>query len=165
MSLWGRQEASSPQDDETPLTHVVSGVLLVTWPAPIHPKVWRSKATRTKLGAMKRLAIMLAIVGTVACRQTTEPPGEVTVTLEASHVTAQRGDTVTFTVNAAGNNLFGVVVEFGDASVDQYATNGALTARVTFKHAYDAAGTFTVRAIVTDAIAGEREATKSIVVN
>ena len=115
---------------------------------------------------MKRFVLMVALLwATAACRQTTEPPGDVTVTLEASHVTAQRGDTVTFTVNAAGNNLFGVVVEFGDASVDQYATNGALTARVTFKHAYGAAGTFTVRAIVTDAIAGEREATKSIVVN
>ena len=87
------------------------------------------------------------------------------MTLEASHAAAQRGDTVTFTVNATGNNLFGVVLEFGDSDVDQYATNGALTARVTFKHAYNAAGTFTVRAVVSDAIAGDREATRSIVVN
>jgi hypothetical protein len=114
---------------------------------------------------MKYLAVAIALVAITACRQTTEPPGEVTVTLEASHATAQRGDTVTFTVNAAGNNLFGVVVEFGDANVDQYATSGALTARVTFKHAYTAAGTFTVRAIVSDAISGDREATRSIVVN
>ena len=40
-----------------------------------------------------------------------------------------------------------------------------ITARVTFKHAYNAAGTFTVRAVVTDAIYGDKEATKSIVVN
>ena len=84
-------------------------------------------------------------------------------TLRRRHVSV-RGDTVSFTVNATGNNLFGVVVEFGDSGVDQYATSGALTARVTFKHAYTTAGTFTVRAVVTDAIAGEREATKSIVV-
>ena len=117
------------------------------------------------LGAMKSLVIGMALVGTVACRQSTAPPEAVTVTLESSHAATQRGDTVTFTVNAGGNNLIGVVVEFGDSGVDQYATGGALTARVTFKHAYAAAGTFTVRAIVTDAIAGEKEATKSIVVN
>lgn len=114
---------------------------------------------------MKYFAVGIALVALMACRQTTEPPGEVVVSLESSQATAQRGDTVTFTVNAAGNNLFGVVVEFGDTGMDQYATNGALTARVTFKHAYESAGTFTVRAIVSDALAGNREATKSIVVN
>ena len=114
---------------------------------------------------MKRLAFVLALVTTVACRQTTAPPEEVTVTLESSQAATQRGDTVTFTVNAKGNNLLGVVVEFGDSGVDQYATGGAITASVTFKHVYTAAGTFTVRAIVTDAIAGDKEATKAIVVN
>jgi hypothetical protein len=128
-------------------------------------EIWRSKRTEAKLDPMKRLAFVLALVITTACRQTTEPPGDVTVTLEASQAMPQRGDTVSFTVNAAGNNLVGVVVEFGDSGVDQYATGGALTARVTFKHAYETAGTFTVRAIVTDALAGEREATRSIVVN
>ena len=117
------------------------------------------------LGVMKHLAIVMALVGTVACRQSTAPPEPVTVTLDASPATTQRGDTVSFTVTARGNNLVGVVVEFGDSGVDQYATGGALTARVTFKHAYAAAGSFTVRAIVTDAIVGEMEATKSIVVN
>ena len=117
------------------------------------------------LGVMKRLVLMLAIVGSVACRQSTAPPGEVTVSLEVVPASALRGDTVSFTVNAAGNNLVGIVVEFGDSEGDQYATSGALTARVTFKHAYSAVGTFSVRAIVTDAIGGEREATKSIVVN
>ena len=117
------------------------------------------------LYAMKHLAIAMALVATTACRQTTAPPDEVTVSLEVSPATAQRGDTVSFTVNAAGNNLVGVVVEFGDSEGAQYATSGALTARVTFKHAYSAAGTFSVRAVVTDAIGGEREATKSIVVN
>ena len=75
------------------------------------------------------------------------------------------GAQVTFTVSAAGNNLVGVVMEYGDAGTDLYATGGARTARVTFRHAYDSAGTFTVRAIVTDATAGESEATTSIVVN
>jgi len=117
------------------------------------------------LGAMKHIATVMALVGTVACRQATAPPEAVTVTLESSRATTQRGDTVSFIVSASGNNLVGIVFEFGDSGVDQYATGGALTARVTFKHAYTAAGTFTARAIVTDAIFGEKEATKSIVVN
>ena len=106
----------------------------------------------------------LAIV-LVACRQTTEPPIGVTVSLTANTTVVPRGDTVTFTVNAAGNNLFGVVIDYGDNSTDLYPTGGALSARVTFKHAYSVAGSYTIRATVTDAIAGEREATVSLVVN
>lgn len=87
------------------------------------------------------------------------------MSLEANTTVVPRGDTVTFTVNAAGNNLFGVIIDFGDDAMDQYATGGALSAHVTFKHAYSAAGSFTVRATVTDAIAGQKEATVSIVVN
>lgn len=113
---------------------------------------------------MKRwLFAVLLLTG--SCRQTTEPPVSLVVTLEASRSTATRGDTVTFTVNAAGNNLVGVVMDFGDQTGDLYATGGALTARVTFKHVYQATGTYAVSAIVTDAIAGEKEATTAVVIN
>lgn len=114
--------------------------------------------------SIMRLAFLCAAL-IVACRQTTEPPVQLTVSMQASTAVIPRGDTVTFTVNAAGNNLFGVVIDYGDTTGDQYATGGALSARVTFKHAYGTSGNFTVRATVTDAIAGEREATLSIVVN
>jgi plastocyanin len=113
---------------------------------------------------LARLGIVLMIC-LAACRQTTAPPVDLVVTLEASKMTAARGDSVTFVVNAAGNNLFGVVIDYGDSVGDQYASSGALTARVTFKHAYTAAGTYTVRATVTDAIVGEKEATVSVIVN
>ena len=114
-----------------------------------------------------RLALvgLTLVIATAACRQTTEPPGEVTVSLQANTTVVPRGDTVTFTVNAAGNNLFGAVIDYGDQTGDQYATGGALSARITFKHAYVSAGTFTVTAIVTDAVAGERGATIAVVVN
>jgi hypothetical protein len=36
---------------------------------------------------------------------------------------------------------------------------------VTFKHAYSASGTFTARAVVSDAVAGDKDVTISIVVN
>jgi hypothetical protein len=119
----------------------------------------------TMLGDMKRLVVLAAVLLSSACRQTIAGPVPIVVTLEASRQTAVRGDTVTFSVNATGNNLVGVVIDYGDAVLDQYGTGGALTAHVTFKHAYDANGSFTVRAVVTDAIMGEKEATVGVVVN
>jgi hypothetical protein len=114
---------------------------------------------------MRRALIPAIIALMAACRQTTEPPVQLVVALEANRTVVVPGDTVTFTVNATGNNLFGVVMDYGDSLSDQYATGGALTARVSFKHAYTAAGSFTVRAIVTDALVGEKEASIAIVVN
>ena len=114
-----------------------------------------------------RLALVALTCGIAisSCRQSTEPPVQVTVSLQANPTVVPRGDTVTFTVIAAGNNLFGAVIDYGDETGDQYGTGGALSARITFKHAYSSAGTYTVTATVTDAIAGEREATIAIVVN
>ena len=105
------------------------------------------------------------LVLSAGCRQTTEPPVSLVATLESSRSTAARGDTVTFVVNATGNNLVGVVIDFGDQAGDQFSTGGAHTARVTFKHAYQAAGSFTVSAVVTDAIVGDKEATTAVVIN
>lgn len=110
------------------------------------------------------IGTLLATIA-IACRQTTEAPTQLSVSLQANTSLVPRGDTVTFQVNADGNNLVGVIIDYGDDAMDQYATGGALSARVTFKHAYSAAGSFTVRASVTDAIAGVKEATVSIVVN
>jgi hypothetical protein len=114
-----------------------------------------------------RPAILGLAIGfmAIACRQTTEPPVALSVQIEANTTVVPRGDTVTFEVTAAGNNLVGVVIDYGDSSSDIYATSGALTARVTFKHAYSGAGSFTVRATVTDAVAGVKEATVALVVN
>jgi hypothetical protein len=110
------------------------------------------------------IGIVLATT-VIACRQSVEPPTGLTVSLQANTTVAVRGDTVTFTVIAAGNNLFGVVMEYGDEATDRYATGGALSARVTFKHAYSDSGTFTARAVVSDAVAGDKDVTISIVVN
>lgn len=112
-----------------------------------------------------RFVLVGIVVMTLACRQTVEPPTQISVSMQANAAVVTRGDTVTFTVNATGNNLVGVIIDYGDSASDQYATGGALSARVTFKHAYSAAGSFTVRATVTDAIAGERDVTTLIVVN
>lgn len=107
----------------------------------------------------------LLVAGLAACRQTTAPPVPLQVSLESSQLTAITGDTITFAVYATGNNLVGVVMDFGDSGSDQYALGGALTARVTFKHAFETTGTFTVSAVVTDAVAGEKQATIAVLIN
>ena len=112
-----------------------------------------------------RLVLLGMTVLALACRQTTEPPIGLSVSIQANTAVVLRGDTVAFQVNAAGNNLIGVLIDFGDSATDQYATGGALTARVTFKHAYSTAGSYTVRATVTDAISGEKDVTTVVVVN
>jgi plastocyanin len=115
---------------------------------------------------MKLLPFGIVLVaGLAACRQTTAPLVPLQVSLESSQLTATAGDTITFTVHATGNNLVGVVMDFGDSATDQYAMGGALTARVTFKHAFRTTGTFTVSAVVTDAVAGEKEASVGVLVN
>ena len=115
---------------------------------------------------MKLLPLGFFLVACLAaCRQTTAPLVPLQVTLESSQLTAIPGDTITFTVRATGNNLVGVVMDFGDSGSDQYGMGGALTARVTFKHAFVTTGTFTVSAVVTDAVAGEKEATVGVLVN
>jgi plastocyanin len=115
---------------------------------------------------MKLLPVGLILITCLgACRQTTAPPLSLQVTLESSHLTAAAGDTITFTVHATGNNLVGVVMDFGDSGSDQFAMGGALTARVTFKHAFETTGTFLVSAVVTDAIAGEKEASVGVLIN
>ena len=112
-----------------------------------------------------RFLLLAFVVLTVGCRQTTQPPIGLSVSIEANTAVVLRGDTVSFQVTAAGNNVVGVIIDFGDGTTDRYATGGALTARVTFKHAYSIAGSFSVRASVTDAIAGEKEVTTLVVVN
>ena len=102
--------------------------------------------------------------GVIACSDSLEPL-PFTMGLEASAATTVPGDSLTFTVSAQGGSLIGVDIDFGDGNVDQYATAGARTARVLFRHAYTAAGTYTVRATAHEALEGQKDATVEIRVN
>ena len=77
-------------------------------------------------------------------------------------MTAAPGDTISFVATAQGGNLIGVETDYGDSTADQYATGGARNAKVTFRHAYEARGTFTVRVTVTDGVAGQKSATVEV---
>jgi uncharacterized protein (DUF58 family) len=120
---------------------------------------------RHDASAMKLLPFGFALLACLGCRQSTAPLVPLQVSLESSQLTAVAGDTITFTVRATGNNLVGVVMDFGDSATDQYAMGGALTARVTFKHAFETTGPFTVSAVVTDAVVGEKQATVAVLIN
>jgi plastocyanin len=87
------------------------------------------------------------------------------ISLEAAPLTTVPGDTVVFVVRAQGGSLIGVEMQYGDNSGDQFGTGGATSARVTFKHVYGQRGTYQVRATVTDALAGVKEANVDIRVN
>ncbi|SRR6266567_1539759 len=109
------------------------------------------------LDTMRRLLLGYALLaGVVACGEATLDPLPFDLGIQASPVAGAPGDTITFVVTAQGGDLSGVAMDYGDSSGDQYATGGARNARVTFRHAYAARGTFTARATVTDAAAGQK---------
>jgi hypothetical protein len=109
---------------------------------------------------------ILVAAGLAACSgSTVEPPPPFAVNIDASPTMAAAGDTVTFVVNAQGGSLFGVEMDYGDGTGDQYATQGARSAKVTFKHAFAARGAYTCRVTATDALAGQKDASVEVRVN
>jgi plastocyanin len=125
-------------------------------------EAWRSVRGSAMLERMRSvlLACLLAGLATgAACLDPIEPLA-LEVAVEANRTTAAPGDTITFAVDTQGGSLVGVKIEFGDAAGDVFVTSGARTAHITFRHAYTATGTFTVRATVTDSSpADEKSAT------
>ena len=113
---------------------------------------------------MRRLTIgvfLLAAV-TASCIDAIDPlPLDITMT--ASKATTVAADSISFVVNAQGNTLLGVEADFGDGSAAAtQPTQGARTAKVTFRHAYTGIGTFQVTATVTDAVLGSKSATVQV---
>lgn len=111
------------------------------------------------------LSCLAILIGIAACAPATLEPKPLDVGVEATPTTAVMGDTVTFVVSAQGGALVGIEIDYGDSNTDLFGTAGARTARVTFRHAYTQRGTFTVKAVVTDAAAGQKQATIEVRVN
>ena len=110
---------------------------------------------------MRRLlCFALALLG--ACSGETLAPLPLQIGIEASRMTAAPGDSISFQVTAQGGQLVGIVTAYGDGTEDQFGTGGARTARVTFRHAFTSPGTYEVRATVTDAVAGPKDASVSL---
>lgn len=105
-------------------------------------------------------ALLLATL--VACGGGTIAPLPLEVGISASRTTAVRGDSINFLVTAQGAGLVGVEAVYGDGMSDLFATAGARTARVSFRHAYGSAGTYTVEAVATEVSGATRSATLEV---
>ena len=111
---------------------------------------------------MRRLLIAggVVVAAMTACLGSTEAlPFAVSIQAPASGTTT---DSVSIVVTAQGNSLIGVTATFGDGIDASYATNGAQTARVTFRHRYTLSGTYQVTATVTDAVLGDKGASAQL---
>lgn len=123
----------------------------------------RSLTSAIALARMWRALLgFVVLIGFAACDDATLDPLPLAIGIEASRTTAGPGDTITFLVSAQGGSLVGVAMAFGDSSGDQFATGGARTAHVTFRHAYSAVGLHEASATVTDAVAGDKSASVEI---
>ena len=114
-------------------------------------------------GVRHLFVFVLVLLG--ACTSESLAPLPLKVAIEASRITAAPGDSITFEVTAQGGQVIGLTTTYGDGTSDQVATFGARTARVTFRHAFSAPGTYQVQATVTDAVAGMKDASVEIRVN
>jgi hypothetical protein len=101
----------------------------------------------------------------VACQSAALEPLPLDLRIDLDRATANPGDTIQVVTTAQGGTLLGIVVDYGDGTSDSYATSGARNAKVTFKHAYTASGAYTVKAVVTDAVAGDKTAAAQLRVN
>lgn len=113
----------------------------------------------------RKFLFAFVIAALAACGESTLQPLPLQITVEASRTTAAPGDTINFVITAQGGTLLGLDVDYGDGNVDQYGTSGARTARVTFHHAYTTRGTYEMRGMVTDGLAGQKSATVEIHIN
>lgn len=114
---------------------------------------------------MRSLLIGLIIaVTTASCDLFTATARGISIHLLASPLVAPVGDTVTFTVNIAAQQVNGVTISFGDSGSDQTSVGGIPSASVTFKHVYADTGSFMSRAVISDGVVGERVVTQEIMV-
>jgi hypothetical protein len=113
---------------------------------------------------MRRILLAAILMGVAACADASITPLPLQISVQASKTTVAAGESIDLIVTAQGGNLFGVEVDYGDTSLDQYGTSGARTAQVTFRHAFTTRGTYDVKATVTDAVAGQKQTTIRITV-
>lgn len=106
---------------------------------------------------------MLAIAW--GCTESTLDPLPLEIAVAASRTTAAPGDTILFVATVQGGSLLGLDADYGDTTTEQFATGGARTGKVTFRHAYTTRGTFTTKITVTDATLGQKNASVEVRVN
>jgi len=105
---------------------------------------------------LRTLLLFVFAVGLVSCLSTSEPL-PFAMSMQVSKTTAAPGDTILILVNSQGSNIINMVVTYDDGDTTQFAVGGARSAQGIFPHAFATAGTFRIRAKVTNAIADQLE--------
>jgi hypothetical protein len=111
---------------------------------------------------MKVLYAAMCLFAVAGCAGSVEPAAPLTVTAQVTPTSAARGDSITVVANVQGELVTGVTVDFGDGTVEEQGFGGVRTGKVTYRHAYDATGTFTITATVRDATDDQRTATATV---
>lgn len=105
-----------------------------------------------------------AVIGW-SCSSIASSGGEpLSLTLTADRQTAAVGQDVTFTYEARGTSISGVLLDYGDGALDSINSFGSQSATGRRVHAYGEAGDFTVVGTVFDAVDGTRSSTAAITV-
>ena len=103
----------------------------------------------------RTLLPVCAVLCVAACSDITfVGGGPVTISLSADKSSVPEGGTVTFSYEAKGTYLSGVVFDYGDGVVDSVFTSGAQTAGGTVSHAFELAGSYTVVGRAEDSSTG-----------
>lgn len=84
----------------------------------------------------------LALVAAAACGDATDEGRRTLVSLSTEPATAVVAEPITFRYSAEGENLVGVVVDYGDGARDSIPAFGAQTAAGVTTHAYEMPGIF-----------------------
>ena len=111
---------------------------------------------------LKRLLLIAGLALAAACQASSLEALPLQISVTASRTTAAPGDTIVFIATIQGGSLLGLDADYGDSTTEQFGTAGARTGKVTFRHAYSARGTFTTKITVTDASAGQKNASVQV---
>jgi hypothetical protein len=109
---------------------------------------------------------LAALVGLVAwsCSSITSTGKPLTITLTADRTTAVVDQEVTFSYEATGKSISGILLEFGDGALDSINSYGSQSATGRRTHAYAEAGDYVAVGTVFDFSEGTRSATISVTV-
>jgi hypothetical protein len=107
-----------------------------------------------------------ALTAAAGCSRTTTDVGEpLSITLTVDRTSGRAGvDAFTYHYEAAGTDLLGVVLDFGDGQVDSLAAQGAARAAATRSHVYASPGTYSAHARAMEAFGSVRADTVVVAV-
>lgn len=98
---------------------------------------------------MKRFYAAFFAVALSACAGDSLDPLPLSVAVATSPVSPAAGETVTFVTMTQGTDVIAIQVDFGDGATDGSNLPFVRTAKNTFKHAYQSAGSYSATFIAT----------------